>query len=68
MELHHGNLFWPTTVQKSRAFPELTTAVTCDVLIIGGGMSGSIMARILADYQIDTVLIEKDTIASGSIL
>jgi glycine/D-amino acid oxidase-like deaminating enzyme len=66
MELHHGNLFWPTTVQKSRAFPELTTAVTCDVLIIGGGMSGSIMARILADYQIDTVLIEKDTIASGS--
>lgn len=66
MKLHHGQLFWPTTVTNARSFPELTTTITCDVLIIGGGMSGSIMARMLADYHLDTVLIEKKTIGSGS--
>ena len=66
MKLHHGELFWPTTVTNARTFPELTTTITCDVLIIGGGMSGSIMARMLADYHLDTVLIEKRTIGSGS--
>ncbi|WP_283152358.1 NAD(P)/FAD-dependent oxidoreductase [Guptibacillus hwajinpoensis] len=66
MQLHHGSLFWPTTVTEPPTFPELTSSITCDVLIIGGGMSGSILAKTLADYHVDTVLIEKDTIGSGS--
>lgn len=66
MELHHGRLYWPTTIDKTISFPELASSITCDVLIIGGGMSGTIMARMLADYDIETVLIEKEEIGSGS--
>ena len=66
MELHHGRLYWPTTINKTISFPELAQSITCDVLIIGGGMSGTIMARMLADYDINTVLIEKEEIGSGS--
>ncbi len=66
MELHHGRLYWPTTIDKMISFPELSKSITCDVLIIGGGMSGTIMARMLADYDVNTVLIEKEEIGSGS--
>ncbi|MBN8207210.1 FAD-binding oxidoreductase [Bacillus sp. NTK071] len=66
MELHQGNLYWPSTVTDPPSFPALTSSINCDVLIIGGGMSGTIMARVLADYGINTVLIEKNQIGTGS--
>ncbi|KMM38911.1 NAD(P)/FAD-dependent oxidoreductase [Guptibacillus hwajinpoensis] len=66
MELYQGNLYWPSTVEETPSFPALTSSIHCDVLIIGGGMSGTIMARVLADYDIKTVLIEKNQIGTGS--
>ncbi|WP_377889615.1 NAD(P)/FAD-dependent oxidoreductase [Alkalihalobacillus sp. R86527] len=66
MDLHYGKPFWPTLHQDQTGFPKLTTSISCDVLIIGGGFAGTMMARMLSDYQLKTVLLEKDEIGSGS--
>ncbi|WP_347550755.1 FAD-dependent oxidoreductase [Pseudalkalibacillus hwajinpoensis] len=66
MELYNGNLFWPITVASPLSFPELSASKCCDVLIIGGGISGTLMARMLADYHVKTILIEKNSIGIGS--
>lgn len=66
MDLHYGKPFWPTLHNDRTEFPKLTTSISCDVLIIGGGLAGTMMARMLSDYQLQTVLLEKDEIGSGS--
>ncbi|WP_270181622.1 NAD(P)/FAD-dependent oxidoreductase [Alkalihalobacillus sp. CinArs1] len=66
MDLHNGKPFWPTLQQHKTLFPKLKSSISCDVLIIGGGIAGTIMARMLSDYQLKTVLLEKDEIGSGS--
>lgn len=40
MELINGNPFWPTTLQSNSSYPILETNLSCDTLIIGGGMGG----------------------------
>ncbi|WP_026690278.1 NAD(P)/FAD-dependent oxidoreductase [Alteribacter aurantiacus] len=66
MTLHTGNLFWPTTVQHKPEYPKLSGDVECDVLIIGGGESGSLMAYTLSEHRVSTILVDKATIGSGS--
>lgn len=66
MELHDGKPIWPTLEQNTIVFPTLKSSIICDVLIIGGGIAGTIMARMLSDYGLQTVLLEKDEIGSGS--
>jgi glycine/D-amino acid oxidase-like deaminating enzyme len=67
MQLHFGNLFWPVTNPSPPTYPALSDQrVTARVVIIGGGMSGVICGYVLARSGIATVLIEKETIASGS--
>ncbi|KIL52957.1 NAD(P)/FAD-dependent oxidoreductase [Jeotgalibacillus campisalis] len=66
MKLHNGELFWPETVEKQIDYPPLNTEVTCDVLIIGGGMAGALCAEELSHTPFKTVLAEKGRIGSGS--
>ncbi|MDE5052378.1 hypothetical protein NDK25_08690 [Niallia taxi] len=42
--LYHGNLYWPNTLEHISSYPSLTEDIVCDVLIVGGGMSGAISA------------------------
>ncbi|MDB5188803.1 MAG: glycine/D-amino acid oxidase [Candidatus Nomurabacteria bacterium] len=46
--------------------PSLSADITTDVIIIGGGITGVSTAYHCAKQGLRTVLIEKDTIASGS--
>ncbi len=59
MELISGNTYWPNTLEQTLDFPPLAEDINCDVLIIGGGMGGSICSRLLGERQVDTVLIDK---------
>ena len=47
-------------------FQELKIDISTDVLIIGGGISGILLARQLKENNIDYTLVEKDTIGSGT--
>ncbi|TDL79040.1 NAD(P)/FAD-dependent oxidoreductase [Peribacillus frigoritolerans] len=66
MKLHNGSLYWPKTVNDIQAYPELHDTITCDVLIVGGGMSGALCAHTLSKYDLNTIVVEKRTVGSGS--
>ncbi|PYZ97444.1 hypothetical protein CR205_02265 [Alteribacter lacisalsi] len=66
MKLHTGSLYWPTTLKQFPSYPKLEEPAECDVLVIGGGMSGAIMAYRLSEYNVNTILVEQNTVASGS--
>lgn len=66
MKLHYGEYYWPTTLNKQISFPQLQEDLTCDVLVIGGGMGGVTCSYQLSMQGFDTVLIEENEIASGS--
>ncbi|MDZ5710653.1 NAD(P)/FAD-dependent oxidoreductase [Jeotgalibacillus haloalkalitolerans] len=66
MKRQTGTYYWPTTFPDAPAYPLLETDLSCDVLIVGGGSSGAQCAYYLADHDLDTVVIEKSRIASGS--
>ncbi|MBP1992489.1 NAD(P)/FAD-dependent oxidoreductase [Paenibacillus eucommiae] len=66
MDLHTGELAWPYTLPTPPVYPELKEHIECDVLVIGSGVCGALIAYHLMERQIDTVLVEKRRVASGS--
>ncbi|KAA1036588.1 FAD-binding oxidoreductase [Macrococcus equipercicus] len=63
--LHNGELFWPKTYYNKH-YPALDHDAVCDVLIVGGGMSGAITAFTMARAGYRTIMIDKETIAGES--
>lgn len=66
MSLYSGTPYWPFTRPNPPAYPALAGSAACRVLVVGGGMTGILCGYMLARSGVDTVLIERDTIASGS--
>jgi glycine/D-amino acid oxidase-like deaminating enzyme len=66
MLLHTGKLYWPGTYEQTPAFPMLQEDIQCDVLIVGGGISGVFSAYFLAESGLDVVLIDKQKAGGGS--
>ncbi|MVP00205.1 NAD(P)/FAD-dependent oxidoreductase [Paenibacillus lutrae] len=66
MDLVTGLSYWPYTLEAIPAYPTLAEDLTCDVLVIGGGMAGSMISYMLHNSGLDTVLVDGHTIAGGS--
>ncbi len=66
MELYYGDLYWEKTYEKKHFYESLNENIKCDVLIVGGGMSGALVAYELINRGIDTVLIDENQVAKGS--
>jgi glycine/D-amino acid oxidase-like deaminating enzyme len=66
MSLYFGSLFWPSTYVEPIRYPSLKGSKKARAVIIGGGMSGVTCGYFLARSGIDVILIEQNTIASGS--
>ena len=47
-------------------FPPLRGEVRTDVLVIGGGLTGLLCARLLTDAGVDTVLVEANRLCGGT--
>ncbi|MDQ0087177.1 glycine/D-amino acid oxidase-like deaminating enzyme [Paenibacillus anaericanus] len=68
MRLHSGIYLWPETVPNRPQYPALSEDISCDCLIVGGGIGGALCANLLSKKGVKTVLIDKREIASGSTL
>lgn len=66
MSLYHGSLYWSTTIKDKPVYPKLNRDSSCDVLIIGAGMSGALLTYKLAKESLDVVLVDKDLVGNGS--
>ncbi|HUR56960.1 MAG TPA: FAD-dependent oxidoreductase, partial [Opitutaceae bacterium] len=66
MDLLSPRPFWPIRDGLPAAFPPLERNVRCDVAIIGGGISGAAIARLLTTAGLDTIVLDRREVAHGS--
>ncbi|MGV2794806.1 FAD-dependent oxidoreductase, partial [Clostridium perfringens] len=68
MQLHTGHFYWHRNMERIPRNPAVTRHLSCDCLIIGGGISGALCAYLLGNRGVRSILVEKKRIASGSTL
>ena len=66
MDLRSGNAFWPIKNGLLASYPALAQDETCDVVVIGGGITGALVAYRLANEGVETVLLDKRDVGTGS--
>lgn len=66
MDLVSGQAFWPLRDGLLGVYPPLKSDVNCDVAIIGGGITGALIAHELIKKGADCVLLDKRDIGMGS--
>jgi glycine/D-amino acid oxidase-like deaminating enzyme len=66
MDLTSGTPLWPTLDGLPAAYPALHLDLRCDVAVIGGGITGALVAHRFAREGITTVLLEAEEIGHGS--
>jgi len=66
MDLKSGYPFWAIKNGLMYAFPKLEQSVSCDVLVIGGGITAALIAHTLSAAALDVVIVEQRDVAWGS--
>ena len=66
MDLKSGYPYWAIKNGLMHAFPPLQADLRCDVAIIGGGITGALIADELAGHGHDVALIEQRDVGWGS--
>jgi glycine/D-amino acid oxidase-like deaminating enzyme len=66
MDLISGTPLWPTADGLPAAYPSLHHDLRCDLAVIGGGITGALVAHRFAREGISTVLLEAGEIGHGS--
>lgn len=66
MDLKSGYPFWTVKNGLPVHFPPLSKDIDCDVVVIGGGITGALVAHELAAADHDVVVLEKRDAAWGS--
>lgn len=66
MDLISGCPFWLRKDGQPAAYLPLRESTTCATLVIGAGISGALIAHALADAGIDTIIVDRRDVATGS--
>lgn len=66
MDLKSNEPFWLLKNGLTSSYPSLKSNESCDVLIIGGGITGSLIAHQMVSDGYKTILIDKREICNGS--
>ena len=66
MNLTSSQPFWSVNNGLPANYPSLQRDVSCDAMVIGGGITGALVAVHLAEAGVKTLLIDKRDIGTGS--
>ena len=66
MDLRSGYPFWLLKNGLLADYPSLKHDESCDIVIIGGGVTGALVAYYLAQEGVESVLVDKRDIGGGS--
>jgi glycine/D-amino acid oxidase-like deaminating enzyme len=66
MNLTSDYPFWSILNGLPASFPALECNLKCEVVVVGGGITGALVAFHFADAGVETVLLEKRDIGTGS--
>jgi glycine/D-amino acid oxidase-like deaminating enzyme len=66
MDLRSGHPFWLLKNGLLADYPSLNHDESCEVAIIGGGITGALLAYYLVQEGVETILVDKRDIGTGS--
>ncbi|HXG89554.1 MAG TPA: FAD-dependent oxidoreductase [Vicinamibacterales bacterium] len=66
MDLRTGESYWIATNGPFATYPALHHDETCDIAVIGGGVTGALTAHALARDGVNVVIIDRRRAATGS--
>jgi glycine/D-amino acid oxidase-like deaminating enzyme len=66
MKLRSPETYWLLKNGLGYSYPSLKEDVTCDVLVVGAGITGALMAFQLSGEGYNTILIDKNDVSLGS--
>ncbi len=66
MDLVSPQPFWSLKNGLLSVYPALKEDVTCDVVVLGGGISGAFVAQCLAKEGLEIVVLDKRDVCAGS--
>jgi len=66
MNLTSDDAYWKLKNGLLRTYPTCHESQKCDVLVVGGGISGALMLDALVNAGMNAILIDKRDIAAGS--
>lgn len=66
MDLKSGFPFWAVKNGLMYAFPQLDTDLSCDVVVMGAGITGALIADELAGHGHDVVVVDRRDVCWGS--
>lgn len=66
MDLNSGYPFWAVKNGLMYAFPQLDTDLSCDVAVVGAGITGALVADELAGHGHEVVVLDRRDVCWGS--
>lgn len=66
MDLKSGYPYWAVKNGLMRAFPQLDADLACDVVVVGGGITGALIANELTTHGHSVAVVEQRDIGWGS--
>ena len=66
MDLVSPQPFWPLKNGLLSVYPSLKSDVSCDVVVLGGGISGAFAAEALASTGFNVIVLDKRDVGGGS--
>ena len=68
MDLHTGIPIWRADGATPVRYPKFAGDAKCEVVVIGGGITGALVGLMLAQAGVETLLVDKDIPGEGSTL
>src|SRR5215212_6665225 len=65
-DLRSGVSYWQAVGPPPVEYPLLEQDISCDVVVVGGGITGALVSRLLIEYGLSTVLVDRERPGCGS--
>ena len=66
LDLRSGDAFWPVRDGLPGVYPPLREHAECEVLVLGAGITGALVAHRLAQEGVDVMVLDRRDVATGS--